>query len=181
MHGIDRPLLLRNNGYVLEQLYSSLVVHAAPELAELRRIARGCITRRCVRHYAGFAAGQWRLFEKEEPRRLKPLLYVYRVLLTGIHLMRTGRVVASLPECSAEMGLPFIGELIARKTAGAEHGVLGDADVEFHRAEYLRLNALLVAESERSHLPEEPTAAAALHDLLLRIRLGAPAAVGWSG
>lgn len=168
-------LLLRNNGYVLEQLYSPLVVHTTPEHAELREIARGCITRRCVRHYVGFAAGQWRLFEKEQPRRVKPLLYVYRVLLTGIHLMRTGRVEASLPACNAEMRLPYVDELIARKTAGPEHGVLADADVEFHRAEYLRLHELLVASAERSRLPEEPTAHAALHDLLLRIRLPHPA------
>jgi predicted nucleotidyltransferase len=169
-------LLLRNNGYVLEQLYSPLVVHAAPEHGELRRIARGCITRRCVRHYAGFAASQWHLFEKEQPRRVKPLLYVYRVLLTGIHLMRTGRVVASLPECNAEMGLPYVDELIARKRAGPEQSVLASADVELHRAEYLRLHGMLVEAAERSPLPEEPTARAALHDLLLRIRL-APAAV----
>jgi len=169
-------LLLRNNGYVLEQLYSPLVVHATPEHAELKAIARGCITRRCVRHYVGFAAGQWRLFEKEQPRRVKPLLYVYRVLLTGIHLMRTGRVLASLPACNTEMRLPYVDELIARKAAGPEHGVLSDADVELHRAEYLRLNAMLVESAERSHLPEEPTARAALHDLLLRIRR-APAAV----
>lgn len=163
-------LLLRNNGYVLEQLYSPLVVHATPEHAELRRIARGCITRRCVRHYAGFAAGQWRLFENEQPRRVKPLLYVYRVLLTGIHLMRTGHVQASLPACNAEMRLPYIDELIARKMAGPEHGVLADADVAFHRAEYLRLHDMLVDAAARSHLPDEPTAHAALHDLLLRIR-----------
>jgi predicted nucleotidyltransferase len=167
-------LLLRNNGYVLEQLYSPLVVHTTPEHGELVEIARGCVTRRCVRHYVGFAAGQWRLFESEQPRRIKPLLYTYRVLLTGIHLMRTGRVEASLPLCNEEMGLPYVDELIARKAAGGEHAVLTDADVEFHRGEYLRLHALLVAESERSHLPEEPTARAALHDLLLRIRL-APA------
>ncbi|HEX5869029.1 MAG TPA: nucleotidyltransferase domain-containing protein [Longimicrobium sp.] len=170
-------LLLRNNGYVLEQLYSPLVVHTTPEHAELRRIARGCITRRCVRHYVGFAASQWRLFEKEQPRRVKPLLYVYRVLLTGIHLMRTGRVVASLPECNAHVGLPYVDELIARKTAGPEQAVLDDADVEFHRAEYLRLNEVLVDAAERSHLPEEPTARAALHDLLLRIRRTPAAAV----
>jgi hypothetical protein len=170
-------LLLRNNGYVLEQLYSPLVVHTTPEHAELRRLARGCITRRCVRHYVGFAAGQWRLFEKEQPRRVKPLLYVYRVLLTGIHLMRTGRVVASLQECNAEMRLPYIDELIARKTAGPEHGVLADADVDFHRAEYLRLHDVLVDAAARSHLPDEPTAHAALHDLLLRIRLAPTAAL----
>ncbi|HEX2207858.1 MAG TPA: nucleotidyltransferase domain-containing protein [Longimicrobium sp.] len=163
-------LLLRNNGYVLEQLYSPLVVHTTPEHQELMEIARGCVTRRCVRHYVGFAASQWRLFEKEQPRRVKPLLYVYRVLLTGIHLMRTGRVVASLPECNAEMRLPYVDELVARKTAGPELSVLADADVEFHRAEYLRLNEVLVDAAGRSHLPEEPAARAALHDLLLRLR-----------
>lgn len=169
-------LLLRNNGYVLEQLYSPLVVHTTPQHQELKAIARGCITRRCVRHYVGFAANQWRLFEKEQPRRVKPLLYVYRVLLTGIHLMRTGRVVASLPECNAAMGLPYVDELIARKTAGAEQSVLGDADVDFYRAEYLRLNDVLVDAAERSHLPEEPTARAALHDLLLRLHRAPTAA-----
>jgi predicted nucleotidyltransferase len=35
-----------------------------------------------VRHYLGFATNQWRLFEKEEPRRVKPLLYVYRAVNT---------------------------------------------------------------------------------------------------
>jgi hypothetical protein len=34
-------------------------------------------------HYFGFAETQWKLFDKERPRRVKPLLYVYRVLLTG--------------------------------------------------------------------------------------------------
>ncbi|HEX9935891.1 MAG TPA: nucleotidyltransferase domain-containing protein [Longimicrobium sp.] len=166
-------LLLRDNGYVLEQLFSPLVVHTTPWHAELKQIARGCITRGCVRHYLGFAANQWRLFEKEEPRRVKPLLYVYRVLLSGIHLMRTGRVNASLPECNAEIGLPYVGELIARKTGGTEQATLHDADVDFHRGEYLRLSRVLAEAAEASTLPPAPTARAALHDLLLRVRMEA--------
>src|SRR3982751_5873534 len=35
-------LLLKKNGYVLEQLYSPLIVHARPEHEELKTIARGC-------------------------------------------------------------------------------------------------------------------------------------------
>ena len=171
-------LLLRNNGYVLEQLYSPLVVHGTPEHEELKEIARGCVTRGCVRHYLGFAANQWRLFEKEEPRRVKPLLYVYRVLLTGIHMMRTGEVNASLPECNERMRLPYVADLVARKTAGAEHEALADADVEFHRGEYLRLCALLAEASAESSLPPEPTVRRELHDLLLRVRLGGRVAVG---
>ncbi len=53
-------------------------------------IAAQCITRHHAHHYLGFAETQWKLFQKENPPRVKPLLYVYRVLLTGIHLMQTG-------------------------------------------------------------------------------------------
>src|SRR5258708_7343906 len=56
----------------------------------------GVITKHHSHHYFGFAETQWKLFLKESPRRVKPLLYVYRVLLTGIHLMRTGEVEANL-------------------------------------------------------------------------------------
>ena len=58
-------LLLKKNGYVLEQLYSPLVVHTTPEHEELKAIAKGCITRHHSHHYFGFADTQWRLFEKE--------------------------------------------------------------------------------------------------------------------
>ncbi|MBC7928768.1 MAG: nucleotidyltransferase domain-containing protein, partial [Bryobacteraceae bacterium] len=85
-------MLLKRNGYVLEQLYSPLVVHTTSEHAQLKAIAAGCVTRHHSHHYLGFAASQWELFRKEDPPRVKPLLYVYRVLLTGIHLMRTGHV-----------------------------------------------------------------------------------------
>ena len=170
-------LLLRSNGYVLEQLYSPLVVRTTPEYAELKAVARGCITRACVRHYLGFSQNQWTLFEKELPRRMKPLLYVFRVLLTGIHLMRTGEVNASLPECNDALGherLVWLDELVARKVAGAEQGTLDDASFETYEREYLRLRAQLVAEAERSSLPEGPTAEPALKDLLRRIRVAAP-------
>src|SRR3954469_16378929 len=72
-------LLLKKNGYVLEQLYSPLVVRTTPEHEELKEIARGCVTRHHSHHYFGFSETQWRLFDRERPRRVKPLLYVYRV------------------------------------------------------------------------------------------------------
>lgn len=105
-------LLLRRNGYVLEQLYSPLVVQTSPEHDELKAIAAGCIARHHSHHYLGFAATQWGLFEKENPPGVKPLLYVYRVLLTGIHLMRSGRIEANLVRLNEEFRLPFVRELI---------------------------------------------------------------------
>ena len=163
-------LLLRDNGYVLEQLYSPLVLATSPEHEELKHIAHGCVTRTCVRHYLGFATNQWQRFEQQSPRRVKPLLYVFRVLLSGIRLMRTGVVNANLPECNREVGLPYVDELIARKRAGGERGTLSVPDIAFYEREYLRLREMLVAAGEQSGLPDTPTARPALSDLLRRIR-----------
>ena len=165
-------LLLKKNGYVLEQLYSPLVVYTTPEHEELKAIARGCITKHHSHHYLGFAETQWKLFDKERPRRVKPLLYVYRVLLTGIHLMRTGQIEANLLHLNAEFQLPYIQELVARKLAGPEKSGLPDADIAFHEAEYQRLVRELESAHEASALPEAPSARAALDDFLVRVRLG---------
>lgn len=163
-------LMLKKNGYVLEQLHSPLVVHTTPEHAELREIAKGCVTRFHAYHYLGFSETQWGLFHKENPRRVKPLLYVYRVLLTGIHLMRTGEIEANLLTLNEASRLSYVNELVRRKLEGPEKAKLPDADVDFHQREYERLRAELNEASEASELPEAPSAKLALHDLLLRLR-----------
>ncbi len=167
-------LLLKPNGYVLEQLHSPLVVTTTPAHAELRAIAREVVTRHHVHHYEGFAANQWRLFEKESPPRVKPLLYVYRVLLTGLHLMRTGEVEANLVTLNETFRLPYVADLVALKTTGREKEVLADADLALHRAEFDRLVRDLEDAGRTSHLPETPSPRGrpALNDLLLRLRLG---------
>ncbi len=164
-------LMLKKNGYVLEQLLSPLVVHSTPEHEELKKLVSGCITRHHAHHYLGFAATQWKLFCKEQPRRVKPLLYVYRVLLTGIHLNRTGEVEANLLHLNELAKLPYIDELVQRKITGAEQSVLADADWLFHEQEYQRLVVELENTHQQSTLPETPTCAPALNELLIRIRL----------
>ncbi len=83
-------LLVKGNGYILEQVFSPLVVLGGEFLERLRAIARGCITRRVYHHYRGFLNTELRLLEKQVEWRAKALLYAYRVLLTGIHMLRTG-------------------------------------------------------------------------------------------
>src|SRR5262249_15178847 len=148
--------LLKRNGYVLEQLYSPLIVETNWEHEELKQIARGCVTRYHSHHYLGFAATQWNLFVKEDPPRVKPLLYVYRVLLTGIHLMRTGVVEANLLTLNREFGLPYIGELVSRKLTGAGNGTMMANEIDFHRGEYDRLIGQLEAAGADSALPDAP-------------------------
>src|SRR5262245_1494626 len=157
-------LLLKHNGYVLEQVHSPLIVHSTPEHDELKALARGCVTRHHSHHYLGFAQTQWKLFHKDRPRRVKPLLYVYRVLLTGIHLMRTGDVEANLVMLNGEARLSHVSDLISRKQAGAEQSILDDADVPFHAAEYDRLRNELETAHRESSLPEESSARQGLND-----------------
>jgi predicted nucleotidyltransferase len=167
-------LLLKNNGYVLEQLFSPLIVHTTPEHEELKAIAVQCITRNHAHHYFGFAETQWRLFAKEDPPRVKPLLYVYRVLLTGTHLMQTGVIEANLPRLNEIAKLSYLDELIQRKVSGAEKERLSQADLDFYRLEVERLRDRLQQAHEASALPEAPRGAAALHDLLVKLRLAHP-------
>ena len=164
-------LILRPNGYVLEQIFSPLIVTTSPEHAELREIAKGCITRHHVYHYLGFAATQWRLFQKESPPRVKPLLYVYRVLLTGIHLMRSGEIEANLRVLNDAAKFSFIDDLIARKLNGEERETLPVNDLAFHERTYNELVAQLESAASTSFLPQAPAGKAALNDLLIRIRL----------
>ncbi|MGI8333278.1 nucleotidyltransferase domain-containing protein [Actinomadura scrupuli] len=162
-------MMLSRNGYVLEQVLSPLVVASSPLHEELVALAPRCVTRLHAHHYLGFARNQWRLFEKSG--ELKPLLYTFRVLLTGAHLMRTGELVADLR--LLEGGPAYLAELIEAKR-GAEHGSLPAAapDAERLGADVVALTLRLEEERDRSALPAEPDAHDALHDLVVRTRLG---------
>ena len=165
-------LMLKKNGYVLEQLFSPLVVRTTPEHAELMAIAPGVLTRHHAHHYFGFAENQWQMFDRERPRRVKPLLYTYRVLLTGIHLMRTGLVEANLAILNEEFRIPLVADLIQQKLTGPEQGQVADAGAGVHREEIERLKSMLQDAMEASRLPDLPgeETRAALNDLLVRIR-----------
>ena len=164
-------LMLKKNGYVMEQLLSPLVVLTTPEHEELTSIAPDCLTRHHAHHYLGFADTQWKLFLKADSPRVKPLLYVYRVLLTGIHLMRSGEMEANLVRLNEQFKLSYLPDLIQQKTLGPEMGILETADLDFHRAEYSRLRSMLEQAHEESRLPERARATAALNDLLIRLRI----------
>lgn len=96
---------------------------------------------------------------------------MYRVLLTGIHLMRTGEVEANLITLNESAKLSYIDELVYRKRSGPEKGTLEATDLDFHNREYERLTAELKSAYEASKLPEMPSARDELNDLLVRLRL----------
>lgn len=161
-------LMLRRNGYVLEQLLSPLVVHTGDVHAELAALAPGVITSHHAHHYRGFARTQWGLYERTG--ELKPLLYTFRVLLTGIHLMRSGEVQAHLPTLVELVDAPaYLPDLVALK-ADAEHGAAPSPGAGGLARDVASLHAALAEAESASALPAQPTAYDALHDLVVRSR-----------
>jgi hypothetical protein len=86
----------------------------------------------------------------------------------GLHLMPIEADLTRLGE-----GPAYLPELIAAKRA-AEHGALpvGAPDRERLTADVAAMTARLERDRDRSSLPERPSAEPALHDLLVRARLG---------
>ncbi|MEM1034130.1 MAG: nucleotidyltransferase domain-containing protein [Myxococcota bacterium] len=165
-------LMTNHNGYVLEQLFSPLVVLSTPAHEALIELGRGCVTKPTVRHYRGFARGRRQRLAEPEPT-VKHLLYAYRVLLTGIHMMETGEVVAHLPKLNERFRWAEIDELVARKRAGTEKMALDDHEVTHHGQQLDRLEAKLDEAHDASRLPDAPTTVAALEDFVVRLRLDA--------
>ena len=162
-------LLLKRNGYVLEQLMSPIVVHSTGAFERLKAIVPSLVTRHHADHYLGFARKQWALFEKD--RGLKPLLYTYRVLLTGIHLMRTGEVEANLLRLNDVFQLPRLAALVDEKLRGREKQAISDVQIDSYAAEYERLTGELMKSRAASHLPDAPSGGDALNELLWDLRL----------
>ena len=161
-------LLVKNNGYVLEQIFSPLVVTGAPFLEELKPIAGRCITKFHYHHYRGFYATQRKMLENEPVKKAKSLLYAYRVLLTGIHLMNTGRIETDVRIHSDELGLSFIRELIESKQL--EKIELAELDWSFHAGQLDGLEQRLLESFEGSKLPVQRDSDS-VNRLLVRLRL----------
>jgi hypothetical protein len=111
------------------------------------------------------------LLVKEEQPRVKPLLYAFRVLLTGIHLMRSGNVEANLLNLTDIYPIPFLTELIDLKLLGAEKQPLRPDIIGKAEREFATLRERLTLEREQTLLPDAPAARGALNDLLVRVRL----------
>lgn len=164
-------LLLKKSGNTVEQIFSPLIMHTTPEHEELKAIIPQTLTVHHAHHYFGFSKGKWHDFLNK--KTAKALLYVYRVLLTGIHLMSTHEVQSNLVILNETYKLPYIDDLIARKMSHTEKGILPDADMEFYEQEYKALTKRLEDARDTSSLPQHPAGKEALSDLLVRIRMQA--------
>lgn len=159
-------LLLRGNGNMLERIFSPFQVVETDALGPLRALARGSLSKRVVDHYGGYFRGMCKEHEREPT--VKSLLYTFRVVLSGIHLLRTGEVVAHLPTLLGIHPLPGVAELIARKVNGREKDAISDGAP--YRALWPSLEAELQAALAASPLPDEPANTDEIEAWLVAVR-----------
>ena len=155
-------MLLKKNGCVIEQILSPHIVFTTPEHDELKEIAPQCVGRHMAHHYQSQARLQWDIADRS-PRGL---LYSFRLLLTGIHLMRSGELIPDLPglrECHKATWLDDLDPTVPR---------------EEHRPRYESLVEEMALTTRTSPLPAAPPdhARERLDDLLVRVRMREPAA-----
>jgi predicted nucleotidyltransferase len=166
--------LLAGDGNVLERILSVYPLRPmAPtdeRLAELRVLARANLSRRFHGHYAGFFRGQLQLYTKEAGRRIKPLLYMFRVALTGVHLLRSGELIADLRRLLEIYPFPAVRRLLELKESAEQATVDDDAP---YLALLPALERTLAEARDGSLLPEEAPKREALSAWLRRWRMQA--------
>jgi len=163
-------LMTKNNGYVLEQLFSPLVVVGGERHAELKEIAKGLITRHQYHHYRGFSSKKIKEALGADGT-VKSMLYAFRTLLTGLYLLRTGTVEANLVRLSDEYSMPELLELVEKKRSDREKDALPTEEAERWRPLLEKLAGRLDEAFETSNLPEEASTTRELSEFVTRVRL----------
>jgi predicted nucleotidyltransferase len=143
--------LAKHDLYTLEQVFSPRVVLGKEFLDQLRPLAARCISRHCYHDFCKDLDAQLQRLEKESIKRIAILLPAYRIVLTGIHLLRTGQYQVNLTELNQQFNLTCINELMRR-----ERGTLMEHEYDLHRLQMEKLKSQLDKAFVDSNLPEAP-------------------------
>ena len=166
--------LLKHDGQALEQLFSPLILRATAEHERLADIGRTCLTRNHAQYYMGEMESQRTKLSRAARQPIGSLLGLYRVMLTGIHLMRSGEMVLNLPHLNEEFKLSYLNELIEANQQGHADDALKHSDWNFHDSECERLETRFMEAHESSSLPEYADIENELNDLLVHLRINGP-------
>ncbi len=159
--------LLKGDGSLLERILASRQLLTSEDLRRLQKITRGNICRRFFNHYRTFSKGVLRDYEANEQRTVRHLLGAYRLALTGVHLLKTGKVAVDLISLARTYGFSQIEELI-KIYRECDHAVLKENNPFINRL--VKLHALLEKSMTDSTLPIDPLKPEAVEEYLLDMR-----------
>lgn len=155
-------------GPLLEELHSPLVLVGHEAVEELRTLSLRFVTRKIHKYYHSLArAALWRL-EGEKTKRTRPILWLFRAALAGIHLLEKGEVQPDLERLIVIYDLPHLAPLLPSADGPATVGDPARAAALLNEA-YELLERLDRAAEETS-LPDEPGDPAPLREWVTQAR-----------
>lgn len=164
-------LLLKGNGNMLERIFSPVQLFETEEAEQLRSLKDAYISKRFFHHYSGFFQKKCDEFLKSDVFRIKPLLYIYRVALTGIHLLITGEVIGDVKKLAPEYGFDEALKLIKIYSETSEKKCLDANSAKQFVDRWPELETRLEEAHASSFLPDTPADMKKCSDWLVKVRL----------
>jgi uncharacterized protein len=159
--------LLKGDGSILERILAGRQLLRSEDLRRLQKVSRGVVCRRYFAYYRSFSKGVLREYEATEHRTVKHLLGAYRLALTGVHLLRSGKLLLDLMTLANAYGFAQIEELVKIYRDNADASVENDSRW-INRL--VRLHTLLEQALDGCKLPIDPDNPKGVEDYLLDMR-----------
>ncbi len=171
-------MLNKHNGNLVELMMSPTCFYDSGTV-DWRMLVNKFITKKLAGYYLGYYSSQRK--RAAVNRGGKALLYTYKTVLTGIMLMRTGRVILDFRELKSEFEYTYLwrSRLLDRFLARDDWNQPVDEEkLSLFECEWEVLCSLLKEEVAKSTLPEGYDGYDELNALLLQQRLGYPSRTG---
>jgi uncharacterized protein len=159
--------LIKGDASIMERILAPRQLIKGEELRRLQKVTRGIICRRFFHFYRNFSKGILCDHEETDRRTVRHVLGAYRLALTGVHLLFSGKVVLDLRSLALQYGFPQV-ETLIDAYQNSEKAALKKNDPAIHHL--VKLHTLLEKALEESTLRRDPDNPKAVEDLLLDYR-----------
>jgi hypothetical protein len=159
--------LLRGDGSILERIMSPRQIVMGDDLRRLQKVTRGIICRRFYSYYRNFARGLSHDKGNGARHSVRHVLGVYRTALTGVYLLRNGKVELDLQKLAKRYRLSRISELVKVHQRDPEAELEPDSP---WLKRIVKLHTLYEEAIATTRLPIDPDNPGGVEDYLLDMR-----------
>lgn len=159
------------NTRAIEDLFSPYVVFGGPELDELKRVARGFLTRNCYHDFLERGVVFRRRVLEGETSATWELLEAARLFLCGTHVLRTGEIDSHLPSLVERYDAQWLKSFIHRQQVHGDAAALSPDEAQLLKYDLDALEMRLHSAHDNSVLPEGGGSITTLDQMLIDLRL----------
>ena len=143
------------NGYLLEQVFSPLIVNTTQMHNKLKELAKLCITKELKHHFNGFYKNQERIMRGDK-KQIKLALYQARIIAVSAYIASTSTINSNLLEVNNELNIfdnQKLLELVQLKKQGEKNNFPDDSIKKYWVDELQTKFDLISSSFDNSNLP----------------------------